>query len=200
MSKNIKKEQGFSLVEMLVVVSIIIVITTIVIVYYSNSGDVSATKNSADKIALTVRQAQTYALATRESEKEPGNFSLGYGVNFDTSNLNSFILFGDLNDNGEYNSGADELVENLEMEKSFVNIEDLCVYIDSVSPPQCISDGILNIDISFKKPTLGANINSNLGEAYAYAEIKISSDGKPEHKELIYIWNTGYVYQDFTTE
>ncbi len=107
---------GLTIVELLVVVSIFIIITGISIFNYSKFESYTSTQNLADDIALTIRQAQSYATGVR-GIAEIDYFNVGYGVHFAlhphqnyyySGSPSTFILFADINNNRIYDYDENE--------------------------------------------------------------------------------------------
>lgn len=111
------KHKGLTIVELLVVVSIFMIITSISIFNYSKFNSYTSTQNLADDIALTVRQAQSYAIGVSGVS---GNFlDIGYGVHFGldqdplyshSGSTTSFILFADIDGDKVYDYDTNNLI------------------------------------------------------------------------------------------
>lgn len=164
-TKNIsRKDAGLTIVELLVVVSIFIIITGISIFNYAKFDSYTSTQNLADDIALTVRQAQSYAIGVQGIE---GNFlNIGYGVHFALNenalyshlgSKTSFVLFADMDGDKVYDYDTNNPTCG---EPSSLNE---CLEIFTIKSDDLISsfliDGsqeILNfgdtVDIVFKRP------------------------------------------------
>ena len=120
-----KKNKGFSIVELVVTVAIFGIITSVILANNAKFNSATHLNNLIYEIALTVRQAQVFGISVRETEAGAGEFGVGYGVYFDTSNDNSFVLFADLNGNEQYD-GTNELVDLLTI-KGENRISQICV-------------------------------------------------------------------------
>ncbi len=84
--------RGFTLIELLVVLAIILIVTAVVITSQSSFNKTVILENTAYDIALAMRSAENFGLGSRAA----GNTeNAGYGVHFDASKPNSFILFAD---------------------------------------------------------------------------------------------------------
>ncbi len=99
------KKGGFTLIELLVVLVIFVVLTGVVLVNQNSFNNSELLNNFTYDVALTLKQAQTYAVNVQENVL--GSFSSSYGVFFNIgssaggSNTN-FILFNDLVSNNIY--------------------------------------------------------------------------------------------------
>ena len=92
--RQIFKNCGFTLIEMLVVLAIIIVITGIVIFNVGAERQNSALLRSAQKLSLDLRRAQSFALSSK-TYKTAG-VPCGWGIHFNVAGSTSYIIFADL--------------------------------------------------------------------------------------------------------
>lgn len=104
--KNIKLNKGFTLIELMMVIVISTIMMTTLVVQQNQWNDSLTVNTQAYELALTIRQAQIYSLAVRESATGSGNFDIGYGIYFD-SNHSRYIYFGDINKNQKYDAGEE---------------------------------------------------------------------------------------------
>ena len=108
LKKNISKQKGFSLPELIIVIGIFVIISTVAMF---NQGKLSSSvllTNMAYEVGLAIREAQTYGIGVR-SEDAGANFTGQYGAYFDTSSETSnrqVIVFADLDQNLSYTQGA----------------------------------------------------------------------------------------------
>jgi len=110
-SNRQNRSRGFTLFEMLVVVGIMVIVTGVVLANFPGFRNKSNLDLVAQEVAVAIRQAQTYGIATRE---KGGTFD-SYGVNFVNNNSTRFIIFADKSTSGtqnKYDSG--ELVEQFD--------------------------------------------------------------------------------------
>lgn len=144
-----RQKRGFTIIEFIVTISILLIITTAILLKYPNFRQNIFLKRTAQEIALTLRQAQTYGLSTKESQPGTNVFS-GYGVHFE-SGSDSFVLFSDTNDNKTYD-GSGEDVQKFKIQTGD-KIADLCVNTTC---------GIGKMDIVFyRKTTPPVNITAD---------------------------------------
>ena len=147
-------QKAFTLIELLVVTGIIILLSALVLPNYRTGESQLALQRSANKLAQDIRRAQEMAMSAKEFEGvvPPG----GYGINFQT-NLTSYILFADLNNNKVFDSG--EAIETLSLERG--------VKISNLSPASPLT-------ISFTPPDPTVNINPS----NSLAIITLSNNGQ----------------------
>ena len=102
---------GFTLVEVVVMIGIFSVLTSVVLANYRGFITNANFSNSSENVVIALREAQVYGVATKKSDVLCGvsTFTCAFGVHFDTSNLNSLIIFVDSNDNKIYEVA--ELIE-----------------------------------------------------------------------------------------
>ncbi len=85
---------GFTLIEMLVVVSIFLVLTSIVLANYPKLNSQLTLGLVANDVALSVRQAQQYALGAIQRVGAT-TVHIPYGIHLETATPRSYILFAD---------------------------------------------------------------------------------------------------------
>jgi len=150
-----------------VVTGIIILLSALVLPNYRTGESQLALQRSANKLAQDIRRAQEMAMSAKEFEGvvPPG----GYGINFQT-NLTSYILFADLNNNKVFDSG--EAIETLSLERG--------VKISNLSPASPLT-------ISFTPPDPTVNINPS----NSLAIITLSNNGQTK---IIKVNKAGLIY------
>lgn len=117
-SKNaIASKRGFSIVELLITVSIVMLITGIALSRYSSFNNSILLQSQAFEIGFDIRQAQQSALSVQATGGAARN---GFGIYFDITNPNTYILFFDTNDNYRYDSGTDNELSEFYIDTRFV--------------------------------------------------------------------------------
>jgi type II secretory pathway pseudopilin PulG len=181
---NKSDKNGFTVVELIVTIGILIVITALILADYPEFSQRMSLKKTSQEIALVVHQAQAYGLGVREFIPGSGVYP-GYGIHFDSSSPDSFLLFADLNGNKLYDGDA-EKVELFKI-KTGEAIYDLCGNEKNTPPGVC---SLNTMDIVYFRPAPVVSLRSG-AFTYADAEIKIKS----QHagiKEII-IWLSGQI-------
>ncbi len=158
--------------EMLVVLAIISILSLVVITGQSSFNRTLILANTAYDIGLSLRDAQTYGIASRGTSG--GIFNAGYGVEFSSGSPTSFILFADTYPpvganarpdahpgNGIYEltqPNNDALVQTYTLNNN-IKISDFCGTLNGVS--QCLSAGTASrLDIVFARPNTSASITT----------------------------------------
>ncbi len=113
---------GFSMVELMISIGIFMLITGILLANFPSFSSKISLENLAYEIALSIREAQIYGLSVKQFGT--GGFDYGYGIHFDNTDYNSFILFADINANQKYDSAI-----NLNLSVNFLFISSCPVMI-----------------------------------------------------------------------
>lgn len=168
LKKNISKQKGFSLPELIIVIGIFVIISTVAMF---NQGKLSSSvllTNMAYEVGLAIREAQTYGIGVR-SEDAGANFTGQYGAYFDTSSETSnrqVIVFADLDQSLSYTQGATPPEEKYiyEFENRRGNkITAMCV--GDLGGAACENGGVNSenpLSILFKRPNPSALISPDV--------------------------------------
>lgn len=149
---------GFTLIELLVVTGILVVISGALLASNAAFGGVITLRNFAYDVALSVREAQTYGISVRRFGAD--EFEAGYGVHFRRGSPTSYILFADVNENGSYD-GGEEQVESFSIGRNF-QISDLCVTLPGAQGETC---DVQVLEITFERPEPDAQIRYDGGSS-----------------------------------
>jgi prepilin-type N-terminal cleavage/methylation domain-containing protein len=149
-------KDGFTLVELLVTISIMALISASLFWNGRQFNDKLALSTTAQDVSLTIRSVQSYSSSVRESSGGTGQFSYGYGISFDMSDLKSVTLFTDKNSNKVYDLG-DTLVDK-SLLRNGVSIKSICA-TDSANVQSC-SSSFKSLQITFIRPSLSATIST----------------------------------------
>lgn len=93
--KAASMQRAFSLLELALTLLIIGIVTGVTLASYRLGARNIRLELEAQKVALEIRRAQTFATATKENS---GQRPCGYGVVFDEATPSAFILFAELDD------------------------------------------------------------------------------------------------------
>ncbi|MCX6717426.1 MAG: prepilin-type N-terminal cleavage/methylation domain-containing protein [Candidatus Taylorbacteria bacterium] len=200
-----KYNTGFTLIELLVTIVIFVILTGVVLFNQKGFDNTVLLNNLTYDIALTIRQAQTFGVNTRESASSTsisGYVFPPYGIflnidNADGGNNKNIILFSDTTPNSTFNDEISlscpandaECVQKYSIKRGS--------YIKQICVPSGVSEDcdVKRLTIMFKRPKPDALIykgnekNTPLGQA----EIIISSaDGSAESS--VVVTNIGQIY------
>jgi prepilin-type N-terminal cleavage/methylation domain-containing protein len=155
---------GFTLAEMLVVIGIIVVISSIVLANNNRFGGVVQLQNLAYDIALSIRQAQVYGISVQRFNTTT-TFAPAYGMHFQMSAPNTYVLFGDVNDpiNGVYDPGGaiPELVQSTTIQSGYA------VSALYATPAGGVETSVASLDITYRRPDPDAYISRN-GDIFTF--------------------------------
>lgn len=188
-----KLQQGFTIVEMLIVIGIFSVLTAVVLFQYGNFNSQTILTNMAYEVALTTRQAQVYALGVRGQQGEgdaDDNFDNRYGVYFDLNidpDGENFIFFIDTAtpapdsicngaDEGEDCFSCETGSECLESYQFLrdIHIDSLCIATanDPInSAGECSGELVDSMVVTFERPNPDAIIYSDGVDASYLANV-----------------------------
>ena len=171
---------GFTLVELMVVLTIITVITTVVLASQSSFNKTLILANTAYDIALALRSAESYGLGSRAAG---ATVNAGYGLHFQSGIPNTFIFFADTypapstssvchpiadasapnaqSGNCSYESEQGEKVTSYALGNG-ITISDFCAYaLGSSSCAYAHGGGLSSLDIVFARPNPEPFISAN---------------------------------------
>lgn len=182
--KNVRRNTGFTLIEMIIVVIIVALISVLAIYQFAENRKNASLQSTAEEIALNIRKAQSLALAVNSVGGLLPSYQNGYGIHFERGFLpgnqdasdQSYVIFTDYETNpgpggwdraylkninqmascGSPAQSVDECVEKINIE-SGDRISDLAICSNSGGTLTCNS---LNtgdyLDIVFLRPNLDA--------------------------------------------
>lgn len=165
LKKNISKQKGFSLPELIVVIGIFVIISTVAMFNQNKLSSSVLLTNMAYEVGLAVREAQTYGIGVR-SEDAGTNFTGQYGAYFDTSSPTSqrqVIVFADgsvagTDANFVYDPGEEKYIYEFENRRGN-KISAICVgdLLGAACPNGVNSES--PVSILFKRPNPSALIS-----------------------------------------
>jgi len=194
---------GLTLIEMMVVIAIFIIITVVVL------ADLPALKNRlsldllAEEVALAIRQAQVYAVATRTFGGDFPSQAVFISVSLPTD---SFIVFADSNNNNVYDegNGCGKPPTETECREKFtlpggVKIRALQFCPATSNGDHCEPPATGGISVFFIRPNPDAKFYKDDGYPYnppnnaSYLKLELYSE-KIDDSRGIAIWRTGHIY------
>jgi prepilin-type N-terminal cleavage/methylation domain-containing protein len=158
--------RGFTLVELLLVVTIMLILTSVFLIRQRNFDSSTVLSSLAYSIALSLRQAQLFGTASRETSVnafQGANPARAYGIHIYKTYSTYYVLFADKNNDGQYQctSTSDpncELVQTFKIPLGYT-ISKFCA--DST----CWSAASPNLDyltIIFRRPNPDACFATNV--------------------------------------
>jgi len=94
MRNIIFKTKGFTIIEMMVTLSIITLLTVMVLAYSRQSESLTNLIRDSDRLLFKLRQVQSSSMLTLQ-KSDTSNSICGWGISFDSTVNNSYILFHD---------------------------------------------------------------------------------------------------------
>lgn len=210
--KNYQK--GMTLIEMLMVVSIFMIISTMILFNYGKFESSISLQNLADDIALSIREAQSYAIGARGipygNVDDPDIFFKNYGIHFTkTSPLNSsliggsiksFVFFVDVNNNGIYDYDTGEMTCG-----QLINEDNECYKVINISSADYIKEITTNLstapasaNILFSRPypesffCIGNDPNCSKDPTVSFVKIELENP-RTDKTKTVTITNTGQI-------
>jgi type II secretory pathway pseudopilin PulG len=120
-----QREMGFTLAEIMTTMVMMVVLATIVFVNYKSSQKQLALQRATNRLAQDIRRAENMAGTEWGNCNKNGgyhhDYKYGYGLFFpNQSGGNSYNIFADCDGNNHYNSGNDEIVEQINIESGII--------------------------------------------------------------------------------
>ena len=175
--------RGFTLVEMIITVGIFIVITSLIFINYPQFIERVSLTRTSQEIALSLHQARTYALSVKQFTLDGVSYFAGYGIYFDISTPDSYILFADINENRKYDEY--EKVEEFKIQ-THCKFANLCINQKSSPPGNCVS----KVNVVYQRPAPDVSIK---GDASFASDAEIYIESPSGIQKLITVWSTGQV-------
>lgn len=154
-------------------------------------------RSLAFSVALSVREAQVYSTAVRQSAIGSDEFGQGYGVRLSGSGATTYLLFVDLNNNQAYDAGAtpSELVRTYNVARGY-QVSRYCATPSNGSPEQCSDSGapqLTSLTVLFRRPNPDPRFITNVsGQEYSSAYIQVKSLGNGATRNIT-IQSTGQI-------
>jgi len=185
------KARGFTLIEVVVVIGVMAIISSLMLANFPRFNKQISVEREASKLALSLRKAQSYALAVREFNpafnddpfcvSPPVKFP-GYGIFFKISDPARYFNYGDVNCDKYY---GDPMIEEA---VEIINIEGNVKFFKIKGYDAVICSGGCDLDelsILYIRPGPTIVIKGN-GISYNFIEIYLrSSDGAVSKKVVV---------------
>ncbi len=143
--------------------AIIIIVTSLFLVRQSSFDSSTVLRSLAYSVALSMRQAQVYGISVTGTTTSTGVvYASGYGLYFNASAPNIYILFADLNSDGKYSPGEDVQAFTL---SSAYRVSELCALGTTLKNCSGVDDQsgnpISTLSVIFRRPNPDACISTD---------------------------------------
>ena len=109
--------KGFTLIEIIIVTGIILILFSITFASYGTGQKNFALQRSDNKLARDLRATQEMAMSSKEVA---GTVPDGFGIHFDVSSSDYYILFADFDGNYSRKSDGTEDLEIINLEQGII--------------------------------------------------------------------------------
>lgn len=223
LNKNLKKvihrfDQGFTLLEMLMVLAIFSILTVVIIFNYGRFNSQTIMTNMAYEIALATRQAQVYSLGVRSADVAENDFNNRFGVYFNEGiSDKNFVFFIDQGPNPDSKclaadnsncfgclSGGEclekyNLTRDIYIDKICVSADNEPVTVDGI----CTDETVEDVVITFERPNPDAIIYSeDLNESTNSNNASVAIIIRTQYgdQRAVLVQNTGQISVEFLND
>ncbi len=166
-------KKGFTLIEILVVIFIVGLLSAVVFSNFRQGEKEYSLNANAQGLISELRKAQSMAMSG--AGVSSGSY-YGYGIHFSEDSANSYILFGDKDNDRRYDS--DELIKTITL-SPLIRIKEL-----TASP----------LDVFFESPDPTTYFNANSSPGVS-VDIVLEIEGASKTKS-VHINTSGLIYTD----
>ncbi len=190
-NKYTRKQEGFSLIELMVTISIVLLATSAVLAQYTSFNSATLLKSQALEVSLDIRTAQSYGVNVKATG---GGDRFAYGIYFNPATPQQYVLFNDTNDNLLYDAG-EEIGNTYTLDERFF-LKEVCVSVSSVR--NCSAARAASV--AFKRPNFDAIIANTDGSGFGYAlqgetwvEFVFAPRNKPSVTRSVIVYQSGQI-------
>ncbi len=155
------RNAGYTFIELIVVISIFGIMASVAVLNFSDYTTQTTLQNTAEDIALTIKQAQSASIAGKTLGQQGPDFTPSYGIYLSDNAAKSdrFVYFYNslVGTSPGYESTNGEKIREISITTSD-RIEKLCI-TDANNDEDC--GGITNMSIAFRRPFPDAIITTN---------------------------------------
>lgn len=181
---------GFTLIELVVVVGVIAIVSSLMLANFPRFNKQIAVEREAAKLALALRNAQSFALAVREFNpafnddpfclNTPVRFP-GYGLFVSESNPSRYFIYGDVNCSRYYESAPNEEIAESAGIEGQILISSIVGFDAAVCAGGCELD---EVSVLYVRPGPSIWIRSG-GVDYNAVEFTLSSSDGSIQKKVV---------------
>ena len=168
-------QAGFTIIELMVTMGIVGILASIMLANYPELNGRLTLDLLAHDVALSVRQAQQFALGVRQQNVTGLKPFPTYGIHFDTAFPTNYFIFGDVAENFQYDPATDKNLGSGTLPAG-MTIKRLCILWTGASPGEaqqfsnCLQGNagtgqppkntqVNSLDFVFKRPNPDASMN-----------------------------------------
>jgi prepilin-type N-terminal cleavage/methylation domain-containing protein len=191
------RARGYTMIELLVTITIIGLIAAIVLSNYPRMSEQLSVSRTAQEVALSLREAKTYALAVRQFCPVGGGlctYQIGYGAHFDLATPADYLVFAAASaQSGGYVKtyyGPDWDIDKFNIKAGTI-ISKICGGIKTAPPGDCNFD---KVDIVYSRPDPSVNITGFYsGGTTALVDVGLVIKTPGGQERTVVVWNTGQI-------
>ena len=202
-----KKQKGFTIIELMIVIFIFLVISSLVIFNYRSFNSSVSVQNLAQEIGLSIRKAQVYSTSTKSAD----SVFPSYGVHFSLTGTDdilgherAFVIFADLPNallTGIYeqnNSKCDKVLGGATPDECVdvirINTKDRISLLCAENNCYDVKDNP-SLDIVFTRPypEAGFCFRVNAGSCTNVSNVTIRVESINGISKDVLVWSTGQI-------
>jgi len=178
------KNNGFTIIELLVTIFIIAVLSSIAMINFGDIREELALRRTAHQLMQDLRKAQEMAVSPKASEKCPQARGYGIYVDIPSSNTN-YKLYADTTNEGgewEYYNTTDCVIETISIQEKGVIIKQILN----------TEGGVQKVSINYAPPNPNTKIKwiaSNMDEV----DIVLALEKNPSKTETVIVNKAGMI-------
>jgi prepilin-type N-terminal cleavage/methylation domain-containing protein len=161
-----RKENGFTIIEMIVVMAIIAIISAVVLTGYPSARKQLLIQRVASGLTQDIRRVQSMSVSSKMLVGPDGCKMFpagGYGISFDLSNPTKITIFADCEVDGKLTNGNNRCDPGGSCSKFGEKIEEITLERDAQI--YLLSPSVPNFAITFLPPNPIVSIPSSASEA-----------------------------------
>lgn len=177
MKKKFLKNQGFTVIEMLISAGIVVFLTVIFLANYHSISFRTELNIDAQKVISNLNLTRSFSLSSKKYNEILSNG--GWGVYFSSQDSSKYLIFADIDNDHAYDNGEAEVAKGGKV----INLSNK-VYIDNINMCEnvpCV--GTTTATIIFIPPDPTVYINS-ASSTSSCVDIRLKEKGIPTTKTI----------------